>query len=203
LQVKSQLPLMHAGAPLAGAAVQMAQVAPQALGLVLATHAPPLGQNPALHVKPQLPLTQVVVALATVGQTVPQLPQLLMFVLRLISQPFVTLLSQLQKPALHWQRLPVPVPTHVELAGQGGSCAARSHLAVLTCVAVQVVAAPAVGSLKTPTMVAARLAPRILSIFRRGAAPASSLAMLSNFSPSMPVPLSQTASFRTPATGIN
>jgi hypothetical protein len=186
LHVKSQLPLTHAGVPLVGAVVQAVQDAPHALGLVLATHEPPLGQNPALHVKPQLPFAHVVVALATVGQTVPQLPQLLMFVLRFVSQPLVRLASQLQNPAVHWQRLPVPVPMQAEFVGQAGSWV-RSHLTVLTCVcaAVQVVAAPAEGSLKTPPMVAARLAPRSLSIFRRGAAPASSLAMLSNFSPSM------------------
>jgi hypothetical protein len=116
LHVKSQLPLIHAGLPLAGAAVQVAQVAPQALGLVLATQVLPLGQNPALHVNPQVPPVQARAALATVGQTVVQVPQWSTSVLRLVSQPSAAVPLQLQNPGVQRQRS--GLPEQVELAAQ-------------------------------------------------------------------------------------
>jgi hypothetical protein len=50
---------------------------PQWLGLVrVSTHTPLQREKPALQLKPQVPEVQVRVALATVGQLLPQLPQL-------------------------------------------------------------------------------------------------------------------------------
>ena len=51
--------------------------------------------KPALHVKPQAPAEQVVVALARAGQTFPHLPQWIGLVAKFASQPLAALPSQL------------------------------------------------------------------------------------------------------------
>jgi hypothetical protein len=55
--------------------------------------------KPALHVNPQAEAAQVEVALARAGHTVPQAPQLVAAVARLVSQPLAMPMSQSAKPA--------------------------------------------------------------------------------------------------------
>jgi hypothetical protein len=69
--------------------------------------------KPKLHVKPQLPATQVAVALARAGHALPQEPQLATSVFVLVSQP-ATWLSQSAKPATHVN--PQIPPAHVLVA---------------------------------------------------------------------------------------
>jgi hypothetical protein len=84
---------MQTGVPLAGALVHWLLHAPQLLGSVLRltsqpSEATPLqSAKPALQVKPQVPLVQVRVALARLGQLLLHAPQLLRSVLRLTQAP--------------------------------------------------------------------------------------------------------------------
>jgi hypothetical protein len=161
---------------------------------VVPEHTPPVGQ--ATHVPPQhFPPVQVVPSVAPAQgllvtqlplvqawpaeQVLPQAPQLLTSVLRFFSQPFSGLLSQLQKPVLHTQRPPPPVPLHVEFSGQTNPVSQRPR----DCKGLggpQVVAARARGTLSAPLIPAAKPAPRTLSAARRERADARARVTLSN-----------------------
>jgi hypothetical protein len=56
--------------------------------------------HPALHVNPHAPLEQVTVACGRAGHTFPQDPQLVTAVFVLVSQPLLSLVSQLPHPVL-------------------------------------------------------------------------------------------------------
>ena len=78
-----------------------------------ATHAPATLVKRALQTKPQEPLVQKELPLATTPQLRPHWPQLFTSVLMLISQPSAVLPLQLAKPALHW---PMPQAPAVHTA---------------------------------------------------------------------------------------
>ena len=89
--------------------MQLAPQAPQWAALLWrATQAPPHSVNPELHVKPQAPLTQADVALATdVVHALPQRPQCCRFVWSEAvdrSHPLAALPSQSKKPISHAMR---------------------------------------------------------------------------------------------------
>ena len=68
--------------------------------------------------RPQAPPEQFAVPLATGGQTVPQVPQLVRLEPRLVSQPLKALPSQLPKPAMQAPSPQTPA-VHVALALSG------------------------------------------------------------------------------------
>src|SRR4029079_6708467 len=78
---------------------------------VLPSQSPRPGEQPEI---PHVPFTQFGVP-PVAEQMLPQVPQLVMSVLRVLSQPFVALPSQLLKPALQAPSVQVPV-AHDSLA---------------------------------------------------------------------------------------
>jgi hypothetical protein len=62
---------------------------------------PSQSPKPALQVKSHLPALHVVVALARAGQAFPHIPQCVVDVFTLVSQPLDALPSQSPKPGLH------------------------------------------------------------------------------------------------------
>ncbi len=70
--------------------------------------------KPALQVPPHMPPTQVALPLATIGHIRPHIPQLLVSVVRLVSQPSPTLLLQSPNPGPHIAMVHAP-PTHAAL----------------------------------------------------------------------------------------
>jgi hypothetical protein len=93
-----QVPAVHEGVPFI--TVQARLHIPQCEGDVLTLVSQPSvafmlqSPKPELQVKPHLPALHVVVALARVGQTFPQLPQCIVLVCVLVSQPLAALPSQ-------------------------------------------------------------------------------------------------------------
>ncbi len=114
-QPETQAELEHAGVPLSAA-----QTWPQAeqllLSLVRLTQALPHLVKPLLHVKVQLPLTHVGLALATAGHEWPQLPQLFASLVVLVHAPSHSVGVPDGHPEPHEYELPEPEHTGVPLS---------------------------------------------------------------------------------------
>ncbi len=79
--------------------------------------------KPALQVKPHVPEEHVGVALAGVGHTLPQMPQLVRDVLRLVSQPLLATRSQSAYGDTHTNAQVPAAHTGVPLEAAGQVCA--------------------------------------------------------------------------------
>jgi hypothetical protein len=86
--------------------------------------------KPVLQVNPQVPALQVVAALAAPAQVRPHIPQCVVELLRLVSQPLAAFPSQSPKPELQRNEQTPPLHSGVALAGVGHALPQRPQCAV-------------------------------------------------------------------------